>query len=250
MHGRDCYSYIRIGLVIRLLMNVTAEYKKEFVSSSLAVLKEKLEEANFEVTLSAMESSGFDDMEQSIQALESNTSLIGDEIASAVREELETIENIVFPESSIKKIYVLPSRRFNTDYLLNKPDKLLASGIFDKLDEIAQHDIRSSCKCLLFGEATASAFHILRATESVLKHYYFHHRRQNRLSKPMWANMVDQLRAKTRNKPPETLLDALDLIRSAYRNPTQHPQAIYEIDSAQDLFGVCLDVLGKMGREL
>lgn len=66
----------------------------------------------------------------------------------------------------------------------------------------------------------------------------------------MWGNMLDQLRAKTKNKPPEILLNSLDLIRNAYRNPTQHPQATYEIDSAQDLFGVCLDAIGKMGSEL
>lgn len=66
----------------------------------------------------------------------------------------------------------------------------------------------------------------------------------------MWAAMVDQLKAKTRNKPPLTLLNSLDLIRAAYRNPTQHPEATYEIDSTQDLFGVCLDVIGKMGQEI
>lgn len=66
----------------------------------------------------------------------------------------------------------------------------------------------------------------------------------------MWGDMLDQLKAKTKNKPPATLLISLDLIRSAYRNPTQHPQETYEIDSAQDLFGVCLDVIGKMTEEL
>jgi len=248
--GQNCYNYIQIGLGIRLLRNVTEDNSKLFVLSSLETLKEQLEAGNFEVTIAAMNSVDFDGMEESLKDLESDTTVIGPKIAEAVSKELSTIENVVFAESSIKKIYVLPNRRFNTDYLLNKPEKLLADGVFEKLDEIARHDISSSCRCLLFGEATASAFHILRATESVLKHYYFHHKRQNRLSKPMWANMVDQLRAKTRNKPPETLLNALDLIRSAYRNPTQHPQATYEIDGAQDLFGVCLDVIGKMGSEL
>jgi hypothetical protein len=70
----------------------------------------------------------------------------------------------------------------------------------------------------------------------------------------MWGNMIDQLKAKakakSKNKPPASLLASLDLIRTAYRNPTQHPEAIYEIDSAQDLFGVCLDVVGKMAEEL
>lgn len=247
---QNCYSYIKIGLAIRLLRNIEPIDKKEFVQSSIKSLVEELEEGNFQVTLASMQSISFGEMQDLLDSVESNDTQIGEEIANRVKEELTNIETVVFPESSIKKIYILPNRRFNTEYLLDLPEKLLADGVFEKLDEIAQHDIRSACKCLLFGEPTASAFHILRATESVLKYYYFHHRRQNRLSKPMWANMVDQLRAKTRNKPPETLLNALDLIRSAYRNPTQHPQATYEIDSAQDLFGVCLDVIGKMGYEL
>ena len=88
------------------------------------------------------------------------------------------------------------------------------------------------------------------STESVLKTYYFHHRRQKRLLKPMWANMIEQLKAKTKNRPRTELLSSLEIIRTAYRNPTQHPEALYEIDGAQDLLGVCIDVIGKMTDEL
>lgn len=250
MIGQNCYSYIMIGLAIRLLRNVGGDITKKLVTSPLDTLVEQLESGNFEVTLAAMKSQTWGDMWKALKAVDGENEPIGEQLAETVREELGKIETVVFPEASIKKIYVLPNRRFNTDYLLNHPEKLLAEGIFEKLDEVARHDISSACRCLLFGEATAAAFHILRATESVLKSYYYHHRKQNRLSEPMWANMVDQLKAKTRNKPPATLLNSLDLIRTAYRNPTQHPEATYEIDSAQDLFGVCLDVIGKMGSEI
>ena len=250
MKVQDCYIYIKIGLAIRLLRNVKGSNSKELVDSSLSTLIEELEEGDFQVTLAAMQATNFKEMQRSIEGLQNDEDKIGDDLASKIRMELEIIEKVIFPESCIKKIYLLPNRRYNTEYLLDAPDKLLAKGVFQKLDAIAQHDIKSSCRCLLFGEATASAFHILRATESVLKQYYFHHRRKNRLNKPMWSNMVEQLRAKTRNKPPETLLNALDLIGSAYRNPTQHPETIYEIDGAQDLFGVCIDVIGKMSCEL
>ena len=175
---------------------------------------------------------------------------MGEQLAGLVQSQSAMIETVVFPESAIKRIYVLPNRRFNSEYLLSSPQKLLKEGTFEKLDEIAKQDIASACRCILFGEATAAAFHILRATESVLKNYYFLYKKQRRLEKPMWGPMIVELRAKTKSKPPETLLTSLDLIRSAYRNPTQHPEATYEIDSAQDLFGVCLDVIGKMGGEL
>lgn len=79
------------------------------------------------------------------------------------------LEKVCYAEAMTKKIYVLPSRGFNSDFLLNEPSKLFRDGAYDKLEEIAKSDISSACRCILFGEATASAFHILRATESVLK---------------------------------------------------------------------------------
>jgi hypothetical protein len=220
-----------------------------FARDSIDRLTENLKQGNFEVSLAAMKSTSYGTMISAIEAADA-AKTIPPNLVTDIKSEFATLENIVFAEAITKKIYVLPSRRFNTEYLLSSPENLLKPGAFVKLEEIAKADFASSCRCILFGEATAAAFHILRATESVLKSYYFHHRRQNRLDKPMWGPMLTELRAKTRNKPPEALLSSLDLIRSAYRNPTQHPELIYEIDSAQDLFGVCLDVIGKMAHEL
>lgn len=246
---QSSYIYIQIGLCIRLLRNVNTTTYAEVAWKTLDTLKKNLQSGNFDVSLAAMRSITFGKMEKALRDLGENDK-VSEQLVGDIQSEFTTIENIVFAEALTKRIYVLPNRRFNTDALLNEPSKLLKDGAFGKLEEIARIDFSSSCRCILFGEATAAAFHILRATESVLRSYYCHHRRQNRLAKPMWGPMVDQLRAKTRNRPPEALLTSLDLIRTAYRNPTQHPEAIYEIDSAQDLFGVCLDVIGKMTEEL
>jgi predicted ester cyclase len=247
---KTSYLYIRIGLAIRLLRNIAAEDTRQFAQSTLLALFNELKEGDFQVTLAAMESDHFRAMINAIVDPAVNETLLGEQLAQTIRDESKNIETVVFPESSIKRIYVLPNRRFNSEYLLSSPQKLLKEGTFEKLDDLAKQDISSACRCILFGEATASAFHILRATESVLKSYYFHHKKQKRLDKPMWGPMLSELKAKTKNKPPVTLLSSLDLIRTAYRNPTQHPEASYEIDSAQDLFGVCLDAIGKMGSEL
>ena len=247
---QNSYLYIRIGLAIRLLRNISATDTKQFALSSLRTLFEELQQANFQVTLAAMDSENFLGMAAALNALDSDENALGEGLSDWIRNQLSNIETVIFPESAIKKIYVLPNRRFNSEYLLNSPHSLFKEGVFEKLDEIAKQDIASACRCILFGEATAAAFHLLRATESVLKSYYFLHKKQRRLAKPMWGPMVNELKAKTKNRPPETLLSSLDLIRTSYRNPTQHPEAVYEIDSAQDLFGVCLDVIGKMGREL
>jgi hypothetical protein len=246
---QNSYVYIQIGLCLRLLRNVDIANKATLPQKTVETLKGNLQKGNFDVSLAALKSAAFGEMKTELDAAEPDKPIPAP-LVTKIKDEFKILENVVFAEAIPKKLYILPSRRFNTEYLLAEPSKLLKAGAFDKLEEVARSDFSSSCRCILFGEATAAAFHILRATESVLRSYYFHHRRQNRLAKPMWAAMVDQLRVKSRNKPPESLLAALDIIRTAYRNPTQHPEAMYEIDSAQDLFGVCIDAIGKMTDEL
>lgn len=246
---QDTYVYIQIGLCIRLLRNVSVSQKASTSKITIETLKTNLQKGNFDVSLSAMTSASYGEMFKKLQAIDDDNYLPPD-VVRALVDQSTILENVVFAEALTKKIYILPSRRFNTEYLLAEPQRLLKRGAYDKLEEIAKIDFASSCRCILFGEATAAAFHILRVTESVLKSYYFHHRRQNRLTKPIWGPIIDQLKSKTKNKPPTALLASLDLIRTAYRNPTQHPEATYEIDSAQDLFGVCLDAIGKMIDEL
>lgn len=246
---QNCYYYILIGLELRILVHANSRKTKESTEESIATLLSTLELCGFDVSLSGFNSTIFEEMQEDISELDEK-SLLGVELAERVNDQFDVIEKIVFAEANSKKVYVLPNRRFNTKFLLSNPEKLIKDGMFNKLSDIAQNDIASSCKCLLFGVATASAFHILRATEAVLKDYYFIHRKQKRLKKPMWGPMVDQLRAKKRKRLPETILDSLDSIRKGYRNPTQHPEAIYDIDKAQDLFGVCLDAIGKMAEDL
>lgn len=249
MEDRNSYSYIIIGLALRLLMNLKDTYTKKSVETELNNLKNALRKVEFSVSCSNIETSFFTEMESELEKLEDDDP-IGEDLCLTFNKEMLVLERHVLSEGLIKQVHIFPERRFNSNYLLNKQEKLFRDGVFEKLPELAQLDIRSSCRCLLFGEATAAAFHILRATEDVLKQYYFHHIKQSRLKKPMWGPIIEKLRAKTRNKPSKTLLDSLDLIRDAYRNPTQHPYATYDIDSAQDLFGVCADAIGKMADEL
>ena len=250
MQGKSCYEYIHIGLCLRLLIQSNATDKKEFIEEHLEKLKQLLDNVSFEVSLAYTRADTFEKLEETIEEIESASTEIGDEINKKLSVELNILENIVFAEANTKKVFSIPQRRFNSTYLLSNPEKLLKKGLFEKLSDLAKSDISSAGRCLLFGESTAAAFHILRATEEVLKSYYLHHRKTKRLEKPMWGPMLNQLRAKNRNKPPVFLLDSLDLIREAYRNPTQHPSIIYEIDSAEDLIGVCLDSIGKMAYEL
>ncbi len=250
METKSSYDLIIIGLLIRFFRTLSDLTKIVDVNKGLKGLETGLQNAGFEVSYSGIVN--LDALKTIRNDLKDKSpdENIGQDIQKRIIRIMESIENIVYSEAQTKQIYIIPQRRYNMDYLLNHPADLLKPSVFSKLSDIAQFDFVSSCHCLIFGESTASAFHILRATEDTLKQFYFKYIKTKRLSKPMWGPMVTALRAKKNNKPDSVILDSLDLIRATYRNPTQHPEATYDIDSVQDLFGVCIDILNKMVLEI
>lgn len=246
MESRNCLDYIKIGLCTRLLMQAPQGASNDFIIKHIKLFEKLLEKIGFEVSLANIEKL----VSFKEQLKDGDNSKLTDKDREELKSLLERFEFVVAAEAKTKNIYVLEPRRFNSKYLLNTPERLMKLGSFDKLNEIAKSDFQNACRCLLFGQATAAAFHILRTTEGVLKAYYFHHKKRNRLKKPMWAQMVTDLKNKKTNRPPQVLLDSIDNIRVYYRNPTQHPDEIYDLDTIQDLFGVCIDVIGKMASEL
>lgn len=245
----ESYDLIQIGLYIRYLMSLNDSIEAKHVKVAFIQLKKRLEIAGLEVSISAFDHiNEFAEVKEEIKKLDDDIKL-SDELCQKMKKQVYAFEQVIFAESRIKKIYVVSERRYNGEYLLSQPEKLLKDRLFGKLSDTAKFDFASACRCLSFGEATACAFHILRATEDTLKNYYFKYKKTNRLAKPMWVPMTSELRNKNGKKPSETILSSLDLVRTSYRNPTQHPEAIYDIDSTQDLFGVCIDLINKMAQE-
>lgn len=246
METHNSYGHILIGLLIRFFISLSDLTNVAEVTAGLKALEKELKDSGFEVTLSGMVN--LDDLKivKADLSKKAENEPIGPEIQKRLIENMKSIEKIVYSEAQTRKIYTIPQRRYNGDYLLNRPSELLKPDAFNKLTEMAQYDFSSACRCLIFGESTACAFHILRATEDALKQYYFKYIKIKRLSTPMWGPMIKELKVKKNKKPDMVILNSLDLIRTSYRNPTQHPEVKYDIDSAQDLFGLCIDVLNKM----
>jgi hypothetical protein len=245
---QQTYPYIQMGLNLRWLRVATATNTAGATRSELGTLRANLQILKFVVSSASLKSTRDIETQRKLAELKDDEKLGA--LAVLISDLASDLEQVVFAEGLTKFVYILAERRFQTEYLLSAPQKLLKDGAFDKLDSVARSDIAAASRCIAFGEATASAFHMLRATEGVLKSYYFHHRRTKRLKKPKWGPMTEELRAKKKGRPSDSLLGALDLVRTSYRNPTQHPEAIYEIHGAQDLMGLCLDVIGKMAAEL
>lgn len=242
MKKHSGYSLIQIGLWVRHLQGAE---RLTFKSVRLGIGIILFEFDRFELNVSrsgSMELKTFIDNLSSVD----DDEILGSDRAKELSDLMVRLENIIFAEAQIKHYYVTTNRRYNTDYLMDQPEKLFKDGVFKKLPQLSQYDFIEGFKCIVFEMPTAAAFHILRATEGVLKDCYLSDVKRNRVKKPMWGNMLKQLKERKRNRLPGVLLGCLDNIRESYRNPTNHPEKVYKIDEAEDLLGLCIDVTNKM----
>lgn len=171
---------------------------------------------------------------------------LDDAAAEHLRQAAARVEETLLAESTQREVYEAAETRHRTTDLMDAPERLLSAGTFAKMQPASQRDFAEAGRCLVCLRSTASAFHVLRATEGELRTFYERWVKRGRIAEPrMWGPMCANLRSK---HPPPTLelLDLLDHIRKSFRNPTQHPDAEYSLDQAQDLYALCSDAISRM----
>lgn len=169
--------------------------------------------------------------------------------AATISSLAERLGDTLMAEAGEQVTYVITEKRLDIKKLVQNPQGLLAPNVYDRLPGVCFQDFNAACRAIAFELPTAAAFLLLRCTEGTLRHYYTCNVKTRRLrsDQMMWGPMLGQLREKRSKAPPE-LLDTLDRIRVNFRNPTNHPQKIYEIQEVQDLFGLCVDAINRMVR--
>lgn len=243
MKSVNPYSFIHTGLIIRLLRHAH-RFSTDVLIGEASRLEQNLKDAGFAVSTIGLQ----DLLSFTAELKKEPTHEITPTEVSKLEQIMALVEKVVFAEAQTKRIFVMSETRFNTDHLVNAPDRMFAQGAFAKLPSLTKYDIMEAFQCLIHARATAVAFHSLRATESVLQAYYEVKIKRGRLKTPMWGNMVTALR--TKRDRDENLLQRLDFIRVTYRNPTVHPEEIYPIQRAEDLVGLCIEVINTMAASL
>ena len=239
----DSYNYIVIGLHIRYLRHSPSGEPLSTIKESINELERLLSASNFTVSINGYNQ--LRDFGNNLQLVR----LINTTEQATLNKIMGVVEQIIRAEAISHQIYILEPKRFNLTYLINEPSKIFSAGVYEKLPNIGRYDFEEGFKCIAFARPTAAAFHILRGTEDVLKNLlYFKKIIRGREKKPMWGNMVEGLRKKKKSNIDPVLLDTLDYIRKNYRNPTDHPEEIYDLDKVQDLLGVCLEVVNKIAK--
>ena len=171
--------------------------------------------------------------------------------ADEIVERVKLVADVLKYEATNLQAYIIPDKRLPVVKLLSDVSGLFGECVFTALPDLAQYDFAQAGKCIAFDLPTSAAFHILRGTEGVLRSYHS----ALMVSAPppatlLWGPMVADLKKLTGDTPPKELLDNLDNIRVSFRNPTQHPEKRYDIDEAQDLFNLCVDVINRMAKDL
>jgi len=143
--------------------------------------------------------------------------------AEQLQEIMGELGNTLLAELQGLNVYVVTDKRLNVANLQNKVHLLFAPNVFQKLPTLAQYDISEAGKCIAFERSTAAAFHLMRATESVLREYYCFLVSRNRVKILLWGAITKDLQNRRKFQKDEkrqTLFKNLDNIRVSFRNPT------------------------------
>lgn len=175
--------------------------------------------------------------------------IVSNELAKRIRDACQKFDAALDAELQLRAAFIVTPKRFDLANLLGTPEKLLGEEARAKLSSIARFDFSSACRAIAFGLPTAAAFHLMRCVEATLRDYYCKIIKRGRVKGLMWHPMLTHLR-KRQDAPPKALLDHLDNIRANFRNPTQHPDARFELEEAQDLLSVSIDALNRMARDM
>jgi hypothetical protein len=243
MKRKSVYSYYAFGYNYRnlRLSNEGLTYKQ--ASNRIKELFDYCDDLDLKVT--KMAATDLRNLKEEIDQSDP-TKVIPDSLADKIITAVDAIDTTLDAELKLVSAYILNPKRFALKDLLESPENLFGDSVFENLRSDVRIDVKLGLKCLAFHRSTASAFHILRATEGAIRDLYFCHIKRNRIAKPMWFGMVDALRKKNKPKPSDELLDHLDVIRKNYRNPTQHPDKFYSMDEAQDLMSNCISALNMI----
>jgi len=122
--------------------------------------------------------------------------------------------------------------------------------VLDKITEDVKREIRESGKCLAFDCATASGFHIMRATELIIHKYYTH------VCKPTSEKRLDNWGAyiakldQVADAQVKEVVAILRQIKDQHRNLIMHPELVLSPDESFTLFEIAQGAIIAMVNAL
>ncbi|KKN41901.1 hypothetical protein LCGC14_0718660 [marine sediment metagenome] len=152
---------------------------------------------------------------------------------------------VINAETKIHYSFSISEKRIDINKLLFKVGSLFAKDVYDSLPFPIKGDFKEGGECIAFELPTSAAFNILRGIEGLLRTLLKKIVPETDVSNLPWGPVIKSLRG-LNDSNLSVLLDNCDRIRDNYRNPTIHPEKVYNIEEAQDLFMMCLGVVNDI----
>ena len=248
------YEYFWFGTCVRYLQDAEESYEvggTNAVIFNLNRFLELLPRIGLTVTARTDAVAKLTDFANELSKIEIDRNVkLSAEQANTLRMLMTRARDTLEAELIEQSVFLVTPKRVDVKKLLENVSDLFPPNVYSLVPEIAQYDFSEAGRCIAFERPTAAAFHMLRGTEAMLRHFYSALIRRKRVDPLLWGPMVSDLRKRSRTKKYATLYNNLDNIRTSYRNPTQHPDAIYDIHEVQDLWGLCTEVVSRMTRIL
>lgn len=174
---------------------------------------------------------------------------------SELRSLIEMFEHQFSAELKKTAAYAVPRRGiFDTEKLVDHAERHFSQAVLAVIGEMSITEFKASGRCLAFGLFSASGYHAMRATESVLRKYYdlFKGKPDRELTMGQMASQLDELARseKESKRPAPRTASALKDIASFDRNPVMHPTAVLDEEDALSLFSRAQGAIIDMAREL
>lgn len=249
MESKSIESYFFFGTAVRYLQDAPVGayiFKPGYILENINICLQRLD--TLELTVTKIAAGQLIQFRNELNKITDQESTLSKEQSKELTQICHRLRDTLEAELQTHEAYVVTPKRFDTRKLIDDIGSLMYPGVFSSLPQITQYDLNEAGKCIAFERPTAAAFHLMRATEAVLRHFYCTLVHTKRVPILLWGDMIQDLRKRPKTKNHTTLYNNLDNIRHSYRNPTQHPDAIYDIHEAQDLLPLCFEAIGRMAR--
>ena len=148
--------------------------------------------------------------------------------------------------------HVTPKAGYSTDVLIERAESVISDSFRIKLSLRTIKEIRESGRCLVFDNATASGFHMMRAIELVMHDYYLvickPRPKPTKLLENWGAYLA--LLSKETDDGVKKVVAILQQIKDQDRNFIMHPEVVLSQDEAFKLFEVAKAAIIAMADAL
>lgn len=171
-----------------------------------------------------------------------------------VTKALDEFEMIFREEMREAATYRVPQRGiFDTPRLVDAADETFPVETLSVMTGKARDEWRSAGRCLAFNLLSASGFHVTRAVESTMEHYYNLFSGKSGTLRS-WNDYLKALEAlddtAPHGKPSAKTLAELRQMKDDYRNPIAHPRVVLSEPDARMLFANGESLIIAMAQEI